>query len=154
MTGIIPKFTNGPVTYEVVEQVLGGQLVEARAAGKIGVAGAASLKVLGVATTDATNVAAGGSTTDAFGNPVISMVPIDQYCAVGGNGAIYPVTYTANASFGDRLIAGANGAVTPIPAVTTPTAADVVNTRAIIGECREPNGVVIATNAKGLAKIY
>lgn len=145
MTGIIPKFESGPVTYEVVEQVIGGQLVEARTGSKVGVAAAASVKVLGVATTDATPTPP-GSTTDAFGNPVISMVPIDKYTAVGGNGRIYPVTYSANAAFGDKLVATANGTVAPAGA--TPDA------RTIVGECREPGGVVIATNAKGLAKIY
>lgn len=145
MTGIIPKFDRGPVTYEVVENVVGGQLVEARAAGKVGVAAAASVKVLGVATTDASPTPP-GSTTDTWGNPVISMVPIDQYTAVGGNGQIYPVTYSANAAFGDKLVATANGTVAP--------AAAAPDARTIVGECREPAGVVIATNAKGLARIY
>lgn len=146
MTGIIPKFESGPVTYEVVEQVIGGQLVEARAGGKVGVAAAGSTKVLGVATTDATTTAPGGTTTDAFGNPVINTVNVDQYTAVGGNGRIYPVTYSANAAFGDKLVATANGTVAP--AGVAPDA------RTIVGECREPAGVVVATNAKGLARIY
>lgn len=145
MAGIIPKFENGPVTYEVVEQVIGGQLVEARTGGKVGVAAAASVKVLGVATTDATPTPTAAS-TDVFGNQTIPMVPIDQYTAVGGASRIYPVTYSANAAFGDKLVATANGTVAPAGA--TPDA------RTIVGECREPGGVVIATKAVGLARIY
>lgn len=145
MTGIVPKFQRGPVTYEVVEQIIGGQLVEARTASKVGVAAAASTKVLGVATTDATPTPA-SSTTDAFGNQVIPMVNVDKYTAVGGGGAIYPVTYSANAAFGDPLVATANGTVAPAGA--TPDA------RTLVGQCREPGGVVFATNPVGLAKIF
>ena len=144
MGGVVPKFESGPVTYAVVEVVVGGLLVEARAASKVGVAAAGSLKCLGVATSDAqpTNP---GPTTDAFGNTVYSQVNVDQYTAVGGNGRIYPVTYAADAAFGDMLVCAAAGKVTPAGA--TPDA------RTIVGQCREPGGVVIATKVIGLAKI-
>lgn len=144
MGGVVPKFESGPVTYPVVEVVVGGQLVEARAASKVGVAAAGSFKCLGVATTDAqpSNPA---NTTDAFGNTIYSQVNVDQYTAVGGTGRIYPVTYSADAAFGDALVCTALGKVGP--AGVAPDA------RTIVGQCREPGGVVVATKAVGLAKI-
>lgn len=145
MGGIIPKFESGPVTYEVVESVPGGRLVEGRAAKKVGLAAAGSLKVLGVATTDAKPVGSQNS-TDEFGNQVIGTSPVDQYTAVGGNGRIYPVEYAADAAFGDMLIAAAAGKVTPAGAAP--------DARTIIGQCREPGGVVVATRSVGLAKIH
>lgn len=146
MTGIIPKHERGPVTYEVNAVVRGGRLVEPDAAtGKVKEAAAGSLKVLGVATTDAQPTPT-ADTTDAFGNQVITMVQVTKYTAVGGNGAIYPVEYSANAAFGDKLVATAAGTVAPAGA--TPDA------RSIVGECREPGGVVFATKSTGLAKIY
>lgn len=143
MAGVIPRFTTGPVTYTVVEAVKGGQLVEGRAGSKIGVAGAGSTKVLGVATRDAVpTVNTAG--TDQFGNQVLIVeANVSQFVAVG-HAAEYPVTYAAAAAFGDPLIAAANGQVTPAGA--TPDA------RTIVGRCTEPAGV--ASGATGLARIY
>lgn len=46
------------------------------------------------------------------------------------------VVYAAAANKGDRLISAANGEVTPVPVVAaTVAAADVTNTRAIVGYC-------------------
>ena len=146
MTGIIPKFESGPVTYEVNAVVRGGRLVEPDGTtGKVKEATAGTVKCLGVATTDAQPTAT-ANTTDAFGNQVISMVNIDQYTAVGGDGRIYPVEYSANAAFGDKLVVTANGTVAPAGAAP--------DARTIVGECREPGGVVFATKSTGLAKIY
>jgi hypothetical protein len=145
MGGIIPKFESGPVTYEVVESVKGGLLVEGRAAKKVGLAAAGSVKCLGVATTDAKPVSS-STGTDPFGNVTVTFDPIDQYTAVGGNGRIYPVEYAADAAFGDPLICAANGKVTPAGAAP--------DARTIVGQCREPGGVVVATKSVGLAKIY
>lgn len=145
MTGIIPKFESGPITYEVTAVVRGGRLVEPDGVtGKVKEAAAGSFKVLGVATTDAQPTAT-ADTTDAFGNQVITMTHVDQYTAVGGNGRVYPVEYAANAAFGDWLIAGAAGTVTP--------AGIAPDARTVVGQCREPGGVVIATKSTGLAKI-
>jgi hypothetical protein len=144
MSGVVPRFVQGPVTYQAVETIVGGQLVEARTGGVVGVAAAGSLKVLGVATKDATPTVA-GTGTDAFGNPTLTLQYVTNTVAVGGSDAIYPVTYSANAAFGDRLVATASGTVAPAGA--TPDA------RTIVGYCAEPAGVVIGTNAVGLAKI-
>lgn len=144
MTGVNPRYVQGPVTYQAVETIVGGQLVEARAGGVVGVAAAGSVKCLGVATKDATPTVA-GTGTDAFGNPTLTLQYVTNQVAVGGSDAIYPVTYSANAAFGDRLVVTANGTVAPAGA--TPDA------RTVVGYCAEPAGVVIGTNVIGLAKI-
>lgn len=151
MSGVRPRFSHaGPVSYEVVEAVKGGRLIEARAAGKVGLAAVGSLKVLGVAEVDAKPVT-NPVTTDADGFETINISPLPDHTAVGMGH--YVVEYTANASFGDALVAAAGGKVAPIAAVTTPTPADVTSTRAIVGYCSEPAGVVIATTPFGLANI-
>lgn len=143
MSGVIPRFEHGwAITFQVVETIKGGQLVEARAGSKVGVAAAGSLKCLGVATKDA-RVPITGTTTDAEGFPVQSLVEVTEYVAVNGGGAVFPVTYAAAAAFGDRLICAALGQVTP--AGVAPDA------RTIVGICYEPAGVLIG--AVGLAKI-
>lgn len=141
MAGILPRFGQGPITQEVVETVKGGQLVEARAGGKVGVAAAGSLVVLGVATRDAVPTASANG-TDALGNPTLTLDGPSKYVAVGSN-AHYPVKYTAAATFGVALIAAANGEVTPAGAAP--------DARTIIGYCAEPLGV--AAGATGLVKI-
>lgn len=152
MPGVIPRFTTGPVTYTVAEAVKGGQLVEARAGGKIGVAGDGSLKVLGVATRDARPPqSATGTTADGF--PVLNVeANISEFVAVGCF-AQYPVVFAEAAAFGDRLAAAANGQVRRFrdtdPDATGALIADTAS--ALIGVCTEPNGV--AAGATGLAKI-
>lgn len=147
MPGVVPKFVGGPITYKVKGTVHGGRLVEGQVpdvdGGIIAEAAAGSTKVLGVATKDARKAVAPTS-ADAFGNPVTDLTQVTDEVAVG-KGGVYPVTYAANAAFGDKLIAAANGTVTPAGA--TPDA------RTIVGECREPLGVVVATNTVGLAWI-
>lgn len=146
MPGVTPRFQGGgPVTYTVVETIIGGQLVEGRTGGLIGVAAAGSVKCLGVATKDATPTVA-GTGTDAFGNPTLAVQYVTNTVAVGGGDQIYPVTYSANAALGDPLVVTANGTVAP--AAATPDA------RTIVGRCVEPAGVVVGTQPIGLAKIY
>lgn len=130
-------------TYEAVETVAGGQLVEARAGGVsnpgAGVAAAASVKVLGVAQKDA--VAPG----DPIRTPVAGV--LDQTLAPAEfeviNDDFVVVKYAAAAAYGDRLIAAALGTVTPAGA--TPDA------RQVVGWCAEKAGV--ALGATGLTRI-
>lgn len=147
MPGVIPRYDSGPVTFEVVEAIAGGKLVEARTGGKVGVAAAASIKCLGVATKDATPVASQES-TDAFGNAVLNTGHVTEFVAVQGNGATFNVTYAADCAFGVLLKCAANGAVTPWVSGTDTNAA------LIVGRCTEPAGVVVATKATGLAQIF
>lgn len=131
MSAITPKFETGPITVTVVEAVAGGQLVEGRSNG-CGVAAAGSLVVLGVAEKDATNAAA--ASTDSYPLPSTTSVLVR---------GVARVTYAASATFGQKLIAAANGQVTPAGA--TPDA------RTVVGICWEAAGV--ANGASGLMKI-
>lgn len=145
MTGVVPRFGPGPVTYEVAEAVVGGQLVEARANGLIGVAGATSRVVLGIATRNARPASSADGTT-ATGYPVtdLSHDLVTPYVAVGKEGE-WPVTFTADAAFGVPVRAAANGTVVPWVTADGPDA--------IVGRCTQPGGVVIATNPVGLVKL-
>ena len=142
-----PQVTQGgPKTFTPASGVtiLGGQVVEALAGGRIQPAGAGSAKVLGAALTDAiAPEQAGASTTDAFGNPVIAAVAVPTTVAVAYGGAEVRVTASAAVAFGDLVIATANGRVGPAGA--TPAAATVV------GRVTEPAG--IAADATGLIRL-
>lgn len=150
----IPQVTKqGPRTYTPVEPILGGQLVEARAAGAIagqgasggpiGVAAAGSLKVVGVALTDAQAPSALVTTPVVVnGRPVLGAAPLPTSVAVAYGGIEVPVTYVAAATFGDLLIAAANGQVTPAGAAP--------DARSIVGRCTAPAGV--AAGAVGLMR--
>lgn len=145
MSGIPQVTKTGPKTFTPVENIVGGQLVEARGSGRIGIAAAGSAKVLGVAVTDAQSPDALVTTsTIVNGRPQLNAAPLASVVAVAYGGIEVPVTYAANAAFGDRLVAAAGGTVTPAGA--TPDA------RTIVGICTEPNGVVVATSPIGLVR--
>lgn len=144
----VPQVTRtGPRTYVPAEPILGGQLLEARAAvggiGRVGVAAAASLKVLGVALTDAQAPEAVVTTPVVVaGRPVLNAAILPTTVATAYAGIEVPVTYVAAAAFGEKLIAAALGQVTPAGA--TPDA------RTIVGTCTAPLGV--AAGAVGLMR--
>ena len=147
MAGISQVTQGGPKTFTPAsgETILGGLLVEARAGGRVGVAAAASTKVLGVALTDALapEQFPPANTTDALGRTVVAAVPIPTTVAVAYGGTEVRVKYSAAANFGDKLVATAAGTVGPAGA--TPDA------RTIVGVCTEPAGV--DANATGLIRI-
>ena len=135
MPGVVPATKSGSRTYIPAADatIAGGQVVEARAGGRIGAAGAGSLKVLGVALTDAIGPELlSTSPTMVNGRPVL-VVPLPTAVAVVSSGIEVPVTYAAAASFGDKLIAAANGQVTPAGADP--------DYRTVVGVCTQPDGV-------------
>lgn len=133
----------GPRTYVPAELIVGGQVVEARGSSRVGVAGAGSLKVLGIAVTDGINPEAFVNTpTVVNGLPVLDATQYPANVVVADAGIEVPVKYAAAAAFGDKLIAAAAGTVTPAGA--NPDA------RTIVGWCSEPAGVAI--NATGLVR--
>lgn len=91
--------------------ITGGQLVAVSGVSTVAPAGANALNVVGVAAFDA-----------AVG---------DQVTVFGGG--VQELTTTGTVTAGDLVVAAANGTVSTLAAVTTPTAADVTNTRAILG---------------------
>lgn len=143
MPAVVQVTKTGPKTFTPAEPILGGQLVEARAAGRIGVAAAGSFKVLGVAVTDAQSPDAVVTTaTLAGGRPVLNAAILPVNVGVAYGGIEVPVVYAAAAAFGDKLVAAANGQVAP--AGLTPDA------RSIVGTCTAPAGV--ALGAAGLMR--
>lgn len=148
MPGIPQVTKTGPRTYtpKAGVSIKGGQLVEGVTGGRIQPAAAGSVKVVGVALTDAIapEDLVLAPTTGSDGRSVLNTVvpPTKVACAYGA--IEVPVTYAADAAFGDALVAAANGTVTPAGA--TPDA------RAIVGKCTEPGGVVVATKAVGLMR--
>lgn len=149
MSGISQVTQGGPKTFTPADNqvIKGGQLVEATTGGRIKVAAAASTAVLGVALTDAVAPEdfPGANGTDALGRPVVSAVPVPTKVAVAYAGTEVRVTYAADTTFGAKLVAAANGTVTPAGA--TPDA------RTIVGICTEPAGVDVSENAVGLIRI-
>lgn len=143
MSGVLPRFQSGPRTYKVNSAVKGGQVVQARTDGTIEPAAAASAKVLGVALGDAAPRPDQSSSTTSYGAPVVDMSVLPEHTGVAYAGEVMPVTYAANAAFGVKLKAAANGQVTPW--TTGTDAADL-----IIGTCDEPAGV--ASGAVGLMR--
>lgn len=134
-------------TYEAVETVAGGQLVEARAAISTTTAGAApagvaadeSVKVLGVAQKDAV---APGDPIRVPAAGVLDLVAAPAEFEVFAQGFIPGVKYSTAAAYGARLVAGPLGTVKPWTD-EPPTA--------IVGWCAQPGGVLL--NATGLTYI-
>jgi hypothetical protein len=151
----VPQVTKtGPRTYTPAEAIIGGQLVEARAGSRIGVAAADSPRVLGVALTDAINPEANtGVPTVVNGREVLNAALLPTVVAVAYGGGEAPVTYAVAAGFGDRLVAAANGQVRPFN-LTDPDGAGAAvadNPALIVGTCTALAGV--AAGAVGLMRI-
>lgn len=148
MSGVLPRYKEGPRSYQVSAAVKGGQLVVPDTAnvGKVKVAPAAAgvANVLGVALVDAQPAADQSGDTTSYGAPVIDVSVPGDTTSVAYGGICVPVTYQAAASFGDKLIASATVAGQVAPAAATPDA------RTIVGVCDEPKGV--AAGAVGLMR--
>lgn len=149
MSGIAQVTQGGPKTFTPAagQVIKGGQLVEATTGGRIKVAAAGSTKVLGVALTDALAPEdfPGANATDALGRTVVAAVPVPTTVAVAYGGTEVKVTFSANAGFGEKVVATADGKVGPAGA--TPDA------RTIVGIVTEPEGVTVSTNAVGLIRL-
>lgn len=135
MPGAYPYMQDGPATFGVNVTVTGGQLVQPDAAtGLVKPAVAGSLLVLGVALADAAPAGSGSNLAFGTNRPTVAVQ----------RGADCRVTYAAACAFGVKLIAAANGQVTPAGA--TPDSASLV------GQCMEPAGAL--SGAVGRAWIF
>ncbi|MCP3811525.1 hypothetical protein NLX62_04170 [Mycobacteriaceae bacterium Msp059] len=148
MSGVAQYRKAGPRTWTPKQGVTvkGGRVVEGiNTPGRIQHAAAGSVRTLGVALTDAIapEDLVTTPTTGSDGRPVTAMYALPTTVAIADGGIEVKVEYAANANFGDRLIAAADGKVTPAVDAT-------VDPRAIVGKCTEPAGVVVATNPRGL----
>jgi len=142
MPGIPVRRQHGPRSHEVVEAIVGGQLVEGRAASKVGVAAAGSKRVLGVAIADAVPASAFNA---APVNGILNAAPLPNRVGLASRGDEVPVKYAATATFGQKLKAAANGTVTPV--------ADGDDAQLVVGVCIEPAGVTTA-NTVGQMEVH
>jgi hypothetical protein len=111
-----PVYSPGTaITLTASAAIVGGQLVEVSGVNSVApTAGATpSVKVVGVAAFDASS---GSRVT------------------IHGRGQVHETTASGAITAGDQLVSGVvAGTVKTAPAVTTPTAADVTTTRAVVG---------------------
>jgi hypothetical protein len=91
--------------------ITGGQLVAVSGVSTVAAAGANAVNWLGVAAYDA-----------------VSGDVVTVYCD-----GVHELVTTGTVTAGDLVVAAAAGTVSTLAAVSTPTAADVTNTRAIVG---------------------
>lgn len=144
MTAIAQVTKTGPKTFTAAETIAGGQLVEGTDTSRVKPAAAGSLRVLGVALTDAQAPEAVVTTpaTGADGRPVLNTASLPTTVALAYGGIEVKVTYSAAAKLGQKLVSTGAGKVGPAGA--TPDAATIV------GTCTEPGGV--AANGRGLIR--
>lgn len=143
--GSVQKRYNGDRTYEAVEIVAGGDLVEARAGGVanpgMGLAADVSTKVIGVVQKDANP---GGNAPRTPVSGVLDQTLAPPEAKVFDHGFIEGVKYLTAAAYGARLVSAGTGGVKPF--VSGTHTADQ-----IVGWCAEKAGV--AQNARGLTYI-
>lgn len=126
MADFLPKFKPGQSwTATTSADVVGGKLLAVSGDGTVAHAAANSIAVVGVAAFDASS----GEVVTVF-SPKIAVL-------------VSSGTITA----GDQVVAGTAGVVTALAAVTTPTPADVTNSRAIVG-------TALTTAASNKVKVY
>lgn len=141
MSSVVPYNTQGPDTYVVSALIDGGVLVEPDGAnpGKVKAATAGTTKCLGATLYSAAPAGSIQGTT-SYGEVVIDMSTLQEEVAVMWQGTV-KLKATGAIAFGDKVVCAANGTVATVAAVTTPTPADVTNSRAIVGTCVEPLGI-------------
>lgn len=149
MAGLRPHLEQGPETYLVNEDIVGGTFVEpvdaTSTVKKIRKAAAASTRVLGLAIGDAAGAAGNvPETTDAWGRPRSGGLTPPNEVAVAYRGSWWVVNTTgATLHFGSLLVCGANGTIAAAgatPAVGT-----------VIAKVIEAKG--IAPNAEGKIRL-
>lgn len=112
MGDYLPRYKPGEsVNSTASATIVGGNMLAVTASGTVGPAGANALNWVGVAAFDA-----------ASGSRVMYHT-----------GGVQKLTTSGTVTAGDIVVCAAAGAVSTLAAVTTPTAADVTNTRAIVG---------------------
>ncbi len=140
MTAVLPHYNRGPQNYQVSTLIYGGQFVmpTTGTAGTtdltVKVATSAATTVLGVAGTDANVVTAQTGGVNSYGQPLIDISVLTDYCAVYAGGWDIGVWYVGAATPGQKLIIGATGGA--VTGAGAGPAADQV-----VGVCTHPGGV-------------
>lgn len=166
MSGFIARNQDdGPLTYEALDNITGGQLVVPKAGttsdpslGGCTFSGDAAVNVLGVAAKDAVSLAnraaLESSTLGGPGAYFDTNVAVPDATVVAYNDVVGKFQFTTATALGDPICAADNTV-----AGTTPGAAGKVrkwltgtdSPAAIIGSCQQPGGV--AAGAVGLARV-
>jgi hypothetical protein len=111
MGDYVPLYDELAFSSQASATITGGQLLAVSGSGTVAPAGANALNWTGVAAFDA-----------ASGDQVTVHA-----------GGVQRIVASGAVTAGDQLVAAASGKVSTLAAVTTPTAADVTNTRARVG---------------------
>lgn len=111
MGDYLPRFEGDEFTSQASGTITGGQVLAVSGSGTVAAAGANAGNWVGVAGFDASS-----------GDKVTVL-----------RGGIQKLTASGTVTAGDIVVCAASGKVSTLAAVTTPTAADVTNTRAIVG---------------------
>lgn len=112
MADYVPRFTPGDdITLQASGTIVGGRLVAVSGSGTVDTAGANALNWVGVAAFNASS----GDKLTVF------------------SGGVQKLVASGSITAGDIVVCAAAGAVSTLAAVTSPTAADVTNTRARVG---------------------
>lgn len=113
MPDYVPLYLLGQAVNSMASAaVIGGRPVYVSGSGTVANAASAANISVGVASQDA-----------AASDPV----------GYFGRGTVHRLTASGTVTAGDQVVAAAAGSVATVPAVTTPTATDVTNTRSIFG---------------------
>lgn len=99
------------ITSQASADITAGQVLVVSGVGTVGPSGANAANVVGIATCDAKSGAK----------------------VVYQTSGVHELVNSGGVTAGDIIVSAASGQVAKLAAVTTPTAADVTNTRAIIG---------------------
>lgn len=164
MSAVLPHYQRGPANKQVAGLVFGGQFVVpntltagttdltvAVAPGGISAASTGVTNVLGVAGTDANVIATQTGAANSYGQPLIDISVLTDYCAVYSGGWDIWCWYAGAAKEGDLLVVGsgtsggaAPGAVTGasgtayFPGSSTTITVGPGN---VVGRCTHPGGV-------------
>lgn len=167
MTAVLPHYTRGPWNKQVAGLVYGGQFVVpntltagttdltvAVAPGSIAAASTGVTNVLGVAGTDANVITTQTGAANSYGQPLIDISVLTDYCAVYSGGWDIWAWYAGAAKEGDLLVIGSGTSGGAAPGCVTGTSAtayfpgsSTTITAApanVVGRCTHPGGVSAA----------
>jgi hypothetical protein len=159
MSAVLPHYTRGPWNKQVAGLVYGGQFVEANTQTpgttdltvKVSVGGTSSagaIYVMGLAGTDANVITTQTGAANAYGQPLIDISVLTDYCSVYAGGWDIWAWYGGAAVEGEELVVGAaigaNCTGCVMGAGQTPKNSSATITAAynnIVGRCTNPGGV-------------
>jgi hypothetical protein len=139
MSAVLPHYKMGPANLQANTLIYGGQLVQFNSVANPSTdltvipSTAASVRILGVAGTDAAPIATQTGAANSYGQPLIDISVLTDYLPVYYGHADIWVWYSGAVVQGNLVIGGANGTV--VTAGAGPAADQVV------GKCTHPGGV-------------